>query len=152
MRRANRAEEVNKLSQALAEQQRFALEEKQQLEESIQQIVAVHTQVANGNFSARVPLTQKNVLWSIGGSLNNLLSRLQHWRQDALQLQRTQEAIQKVLFDIHQAEAQGVQPQLRRTGTSIDPLLAEFVSWTARYPTPQAHSTNPDWNTDSRKV
>lgn len=152
MKRANRAEEVNKLSQALAEQQRAALEEKQQLEESIQQIVDVHTQIANGNFNARVPLTQKNILWSIGGSLNNLLARLQRWRQDAVQLQRTHQAIEQVLADIHTAESRGGVPQLRRTGTAIDPLLAEFAAWNIRSSVSNTRLPASDWSVEREQT
>jgi hypothetical protein len=127
MKRANRAEEINKLSQALAAQQQNAIQEKQQLEESIQQIVAVHMQVANGDFNARVPLDRGNVLWSIAGSLNNLLSRVQRWRQEAQQLQRTEQAMQQALYIIQQAKKQGTVPRLQKTGTALDPLLAEIT-------------------------
>jgi hypothetical protein len=128
MRRADRAEEVNRLTEALAAQQQVALREKQQLEESIQHIVAVHAQVANGDFSARVPLDQKNILWSIAGSLNTFLARLQRWRQEALQGQRTEWAIQLVLHDIQQAKRVGTAFPARKTGTALDPLIAEIAS------------------------
>lgn len=133
MKRANRAEEVNKLSQALAAQQQNAMLEKQQLEESIQQIVAVHMQVANGDFNARVPLDRGNVLWSIAGSLNNLLSRVQRWRQEAQQLQRTEQAAQQALYVILQAKKQGAAPRLQKTGTALDPLLAEITEDISSY-------------------
>ncbi len=42
--------------------------------------------VANGDYNARVPLNQGNVLWQVSGSLNNLLSRFQRLRQDAYEL------------------------------------------------------------------
>jgi len=133
MKRADSAEEVNKLAQALATQQQIALQEKQQLEESIQQIVAVHTQVANGDFSARVPLTQNNVLWSIAGSLNNLLARLQRWRQDAQQLQRIEQTIQQTVYDMRQAKKQGVSLPIKKTGTILDPLIAEIAAEKGNY-------------------
>jgi hypothetical protein len=127
MKRADSAEEVNKLAQTLATQQQIALQEKQQLEESIQQIVEVHTQVANGNLRARVPLTQNNVLWSIAGSLNNLLARMQRWRQDAQQLQRLEQMIQQVVYDMRQAKKRGASLQMQKTGTILDPLIAEIA-------------------------
>jgi hypothetical protein len=127
MKRANQAEEVNKLVQALASQQQVALQEKQQLEESVQQIVTVHMEIANGNFDARVPLDQKGVLWSIAGSLNNLLARLQRWRQEAQNLQYVERSIQQTLYDIQQAKAKGTPLSYRRTGTMLDLLIAEFI-------------------------
>jgi hypothetical protein len=57
-KRADQAEEINKLTQALASQQQNELQKKQQLEQDIQRIVAVHTHAANGNYNARVPLDQ----------------------------------------------------------------------------------------------
>jgi hypothetical protein len=126
-KRADEAEEVNKLAEALAAQQRAALQEKHLLEESIQQIVAVHAQAANGDFSARVPLDRKNVLWSVAGSLNTLLARLQRWRQEAQKGQRIEQAIQLVLQDMHQADKLGIALPMRRTGTALDPLIAEIV-------------------------
>lgn len=128
MKRADLAEEVNKLAQALATQQRVVLQEKQQLEESIQKIVNVHTQVANGNFTARVPLNQNNVLWSIAGSLNNLLARLQRWRRDSIQLQRTEHAIQQSIYVIQLAKKQNRPLPAYKTGTALDPLITEIVT------------------------
>jgi hypothetical protein len=126
MSRANNAEEVSKLTMEIAMQQQAVQEEKQQLEESIQQIVSVHMQVANGNFNARVPLDQQNVLWSIAGSLNNLLARLQRWRQDAVLLQRNEQALQQLLYNIQAARRQGTALPAYRTGTSLDVLITEI--------------------------
>ena len=134
MRRAGNAEEVNKLTMELAQQQQVVQEEKQQLEESIQQIVAVHTRVANGDFNARVPLDQQNVLWSVAGSLNNLLSRLQRWRQDAARLQRNEQAIAQLLYNVQVARRYGVPLPSYKTGTSIDALITEISKGVA---TPQ---------------
>ncbi len=129
-KRADRAEELNKLIQALSAQQQDELQRKQQLENAIQRIVAVHTQAANGNYNARVPLDQighNNVLWSVAGSLNTLLARLQRWNQEAQQLRRTEQAIQQTLQHIQLAKKQGMPLHLQRTGTSIDALLAEMT-------------------------
>jgi hypothetical protein len=120
-------QQVNKLTQELAAQQQVVLQEKQQLEESVQQIVAVHMQVANGNLNVRVPLDQKNVLWPLAGSLNNLLARFQRWRQEASQLQYVERSIQQTLHDIQQAKTQGTPLTYRKTGTMLDPLVAEFI-------------------------
>jgi hypothetical protein len=129
-KRADRAEEVNKLAKELAARQQIDMYKKQLLEENIQQIITVHTQIANGNYSARVPLDQighNNALWPLAGSLNTLLARLQHWRQDAQQLQRTEQAIQQMLYSIQLAKKQGTSLHLQKTGTAVDALMAEMA-------------------------
>jgi hypothetical protein len=131
MKRANSAEEVSKLTLELAKQQNTLQQEKQKLEESIQQIVSVHMQVANGNWHARVPLDQHNVLWSIAGSLNNLLARLQRQRYDTLQLQKNEEAIQQLLYQVQTARRQGKPLEAYKTGSSLDAVVLEISKWTA---------------------
>lgn len=86
--RADRAEEIAKLERDLALQAEEAARQKQQLEANIQAIVNTHVRVANGDFSARVPLAQNNVLWQIAGPLNNLIARAYRWRLEVLQLKQ----------------------------------------------------------------
>ena len=95
LQRADRAEELAKLEHDLALQAETAAQQKRQLEMSIQQIVEIHKRVANGDYNARVPLTSDNVLWQISGSLNNLLARVQSWRQDAAELKQAKAALQQ---------------------------------------------------------
>jgi hypothetical protein len=85
--RADNAEEIAKLEHDLGQQAKTAAQQKQQLEASIQKIVETHMRVANGDYSARAPLTEDNVLWQISGPLNNLLARTQNLRQEAARLQ-----------------------------------------------------------------
>ena len=129
MKRANRAEEGNKLALALASQHRTEAQEKQVLEGSIKQIIDVHMQVANGNFNARVPLNEGNVLWPIAGSLNTLLARVQRWRQDSSELQRTRNDIMQLAQEVQRAKAQGRPLQIGRTGSTLDPLLLELAGY-----------------------
>lgn len=126
MRRANSAEEVNKLTLELTKRQKDEQVEQQRLQESIQQIVQVHMQAANGNFNARVPLDQQNVLWSVAGSLNNLLARLQRWRQDAVQLQYNEQVLAQLLYNIQQARREEKPLMPYRTNTSFDALIMEI--------------------------
>lgn len=91
--RADNAEELVKLEHDLAVQARIATQQKQQLESSIQKIIDTHMRVANGDFDARVPLTEDNSLWQISGSLNNLLSRTQRLRQEAARLQQVERSL-----------------------------------------------------------
>jgi len=127
MKRAGNAEEVNKLTMAIAKQQQTVQQEKKQLEESIQQIVFVHMQAANGNLSARVPLDQQNVLWAVAGSLNNLLARLQRQHYDTVQLQKNEQAHQQLLSRIQMARRQGKPLQVFTTGTSLDVVILEIA-------------------------
>ncbi len=126
MRRANNAEEVTSLTMALAKQQQAENLKQQQLEESMRQILSVHMEVANGNWHARVSLDQQNVLWSLAGSLNNLLARLQSWRYDAVQLQRNEQAIQQLLQNIQRARWERTPLQVYTTGTSLDAVIQEI--------------------------
>ena len=104
LQRADRAEELAKLERDLALQAEAIAEQKQQLDASIQKIVQTHVQVANGDFNARVPLTQDNILWEVSGSLNNLLARLQRLRQDAFQMQQMQLALQQARQEASQVQ------------------------------------------------
>jgi hypothetical protein len=77
-----------------------------------------------------VPLDQighNNVLWSIAGSLNTLLARLQRWNQEAQQLRRTEQAILQTLQHVQLAKKQGIPLHLQRSGTPLDALLAEIM-------------------------
>lgn len=78
--RADRAEVIATLEHAIAQQEHADAQLKRQLEMSIQQIVETRQRLANGDFNARAPLNNGNVLWQIAGSLNNLLSRFQRLR------------------------------------------------------------------------
>lgn len=99
--RAERAEEVARLEHDMVLQgAEEVAEQKRRLDASIQSIMETHIRVANGDLDARIPLTQDNVLWQISGSLNNLLARLQRWRQDAAKLQQVQIALKEAQEEI----------------------------------------------------
>ncbi|QBD81308.1 hypothetical protein EPA93_37175 [Ktedonosporobacter rubrisoli] len=98
--RADRAEELARLEHDLALQAEESAQQKQQLEESIEQIVRTHTRVANGDFNARVPVMEGNVLWQISGPLNTLIARAQGWRQE---LARVQQENQLLLHALRRA-------------------------------------------------
>src|SRR5215469_15059465 len=67
--RADRAEEIAALQRREAERTR-------QLETGIQQLLQTQVRVANGDLTARANLSQDNVLWQVGVSLNLLVTRL----------------------------------------------------------------------------
>lgn len=83
-RRADRAEEIAALEEREIERQRV-------LEEEVRELLAVHVQLANGNFNARVSQLNNPLLWQIGGSLNNLMNRLARLGQADFAYQRTQQ-------------------------------------------------------------
>jgi hypothetical protein len=93
--RADRAEEIARLEHDLARQAGAIVQQKQLLDGSITTIIETHTRIANGDFNARVPLTQENVLWQISGSLNNLLARFQRLLQDVSELQHVRDDLRR---------------------------------------------------------
>ncbi len=116
-----RAERVAALERALAERDRAAAEQKEQLEQGIQQILQTHVQAANGNFEARAPLSKENVLWQVAYGLNNLLARLQRSVQAEHQLQQAKgEAVRY-------AKTRRQLLQVPRSGTILDPLAQELT-------------------------
>ena len=90
IRRADSAEELAQLRQSEAELRKREAEQAQQLEDGIQLILqALNTAAAKGDFSMRVPLAQENILWRVGYSINNLLARLQGFKQEKAELDKT---------------------------------------------------------------
>lgn len=124
--RADRAEEVAELQRSIAEQGMMIAEQKRQLEASIQRIIDTHIRVANGDFSARVPLKQENVLWEIAGSLNNLLSRFQRLNQSEKELQQTQEKVKELVEHLRIAKSTQRPMYPHRSGTPVDPIIIEL--------------------------
>lgn len=126
--RADHAEVIAALQRDVARQNHVIIEQKHQLDKAIQQIVRTHMEVANGNFNARVSRTSDNVLWPIAGALNNLLSRVQHWRHETDEFQRTQQAILWLTQSMAHAQQYDHFSRLERTGTILDPLILELNS------------------------
>jgi hypothetical protein len=116
IRRADRAEEIAALEHTLADQKR-------QLDIGIQQILQTHVRAANGDYTARAPLGQDNILWQIASSLNNLLSRLQRSGQAEHQLRRTDEEIRRLASAIDDAQAGRKPIWPAPTGTAADLIL-----------------------------
>ena len=121
--RADRATSIAILERGAAEEAQQDAEQKRKLEREIQEIIAVHTQVANGNFDARVTLMHGNALWPIAGSLNNLISRLRGLVRESQRSQRTDEALSR-FFHARSIAQDGIIPW-QSTGTSIDTLVQQ---------------------------
>lgn len=141
--RADRAEIIAALEHQMAKQEHTIALQKRQLDHSINQIIDTLIRTSNGDSSARVPLTQDNVLWPVAGSLNNLLSRLQRLRQTENEVQQLRPQIQHARQLEHelvriQFGAQNLAEVLRSTktskhpirptytGTLLDPVIAEL--------------------------
>ena len=114
--RADRAEVIAALEHQLAEQ-------KHQLEIGIQQILKTHIAIANGDFSARAPLTQESELWQIANSLNTLLARFQRSTKIEHEYQRMINVLADVIQALQDAERNQTSPHLALTGTPLDPLI-----------------------------
>jgi hypothetical protein len=131
IRRADRAEELATLEHQLAEQKR-------QLDIGIQQLLQTHVRAANGDFTARAPLRQENILWQIASSLNNLLARMQRTAQAEHQLARTEDELRRLATAIDDAQA-GRQPIWpAATGTAADLILERIMRGQRRRSAPSA--------------
>ncbi len=116
LRRADRAEEI-----ALLEQRELA--RSHELEEDVQQLLAVHVQMANGNFNVRVPPLRTGPLWQIGSSFNNLLARFARLAQAEFVLRRTQAEAHSLAEAIHFMRS-GRQPLWpAQAGTPLDEVI-----------------------------
>lgn len=121
--RADRATTIAALERTMAEKAQHDADKKKQLDASIQQIIQVHTQVANGDYAARVPYHQSNTLWEIAGALNNLLARLQKYREDSFRLQQTTASVAN-FFHARNQTRNGYIPW-NPTGTVVDVLVQQ---------------------------
>jgi hypothetical protein len=120
IRRADRAEEVAALEHAVADQKR-------RLDHGVRQILETHVRVANGDFSARAPTNQQNVLWQIAASLNNLLTRLQKAGHAEYRLLLTEAELRRLALALDEARM-GKQPIWPApTGTAADIILARVA-------------------------
>jgi hypothetical protein len=127
IKRADRAEMIARLEEQLEGERRS-------LEEGIKLILDTHIAVANGNLTARAPLTQNNVLWQIARSLNMLLDRLQRASRAERELQRVTQAINTTVQAIQIAEQANQTPSLPLTQVpEIDPLIVELQGKTFAY-------------------
>lgn len=133
LERADRATTIATLEHSLAEQGKQIAQQKQQLEQSIQQIVETHMQVANGDYSARVPLSQDNVLWQVAGLLNNALARLQHLQQTETELQQVKQAVDYLGEAMRRSN--GAPIPWPQTGTIFDALVVQHNTLAQQYNT-----------------
>lgn len=135
IRRADRAEEIVALQTAIAEHERGRQREQKQLEEGLEQIAETHARVANGDYQARASLREGDVLWSIAVPLNNLLNRLQSWKNDVDLLLTTRQAAGYIAQQIQMNYRTGQWRNLPLTKTPLDPMIVEVNKMVASQPT-----------------
>ena len=75
--------------------------------------------VANGDFSARAPLTQDNVLWQLSASLNTMIARQQKVSDAHYQLQRASGEVGRLADAIRQARAGAHRSGRQRRAPSL---------------------------------
>jgi hypothetical protein len=122
--RADNAEELAQLKQSEAELRKREAEQAQQLEDGIQSILqALNAIAGKGDFSIRVPLAQENILWRVGYSINNLLARLQGFRQEKVELDKTRTIAHQLTECVREGKH---YPLNQWTGTSLDQLILEI--------------------------
>lgn len=121
--RADRATSIALLEREVSAQAQLEAEQKNRLEKEIQAIIDVQTQVANGRLDARVPLTQGNVLWSVSGALNNLISRFQSLQREYQRLEQMELALRR--FYHMRSQVQNSPMPWQPTGTSVDVLVQQ---------------------------
>ena len=125
LERADRAEAIARLEHDLAGQGRILAEQKQQLEEGIQQIIDIQMRVAQGDLKS-VPLDDAHVLWQLAGLLNTLLARYQQARHAEEELQRTRLAVEYLLRGIRDAKHYHHALVYDKTGTMLDAVVTEL--------------------------
>lgn len=129
MQRADRAEDLVALQHTIADQ-------KHELDIGIQEILATHIRAANGDFTARAPLNQENVLWQIAASLNNLLGRLQRAGQAEARLARTEEELHRLEIAFSEARAGRTPHWPGPSGTAVDTVVQMILSSPGRTTAP----------------
>ena len=119
--RANRAEMVATLEHTIAEERASSEREKQELEESIQQLIQAQIAATRGQITNQIPYPPSKVLWPLVGAMNLLWSRLQRAQQVEREHQRLQQVISSYIRMV-QKDGHASLP-LAQTGTVLDQLI-----------------------------
>jgi hypothetical protein len=136
--RAERAERA-----AETERQR-EVERTRELDDGARTLLSVHIQLANGDFTARVPPIRNAVLWRIGGSLNTLVSRFQRVAQAEFVLEREQAEVSRLLEAIRVAQTGRAPIWPAASGVPLDQIVEALR---AGIPRPSLAATaNPSWS------
>jgi hypothetical protein len=125
IRRADRAEEIVTLQTKIVEHERERRREQKQLEDGMEKIAEAHARIANGDYNVRVSLSEGDVLWSIAIPLNNLLNRIQTWKNDAEMLRTTHQAARYIAEQMRIRSQHEQHRDLPLTKTPLDPVIVE---------------------------
>lgn len=128
IQRADRAQLIASLQASIAQ-------EKEQLENGVQEVLLLLTNAANGNFNHHPSLPQESSLWQVQGALSTLFARLQSSKQAEVKLQRVEQDMRQLitLLQAYQRK-QPVQWPLPNGGP-LDPLIHALRSFIG-LPTP----------------
>jgi hypothetical protein len=143
LKERDQAEEIARLERDLSDKTMLMAQQTRLLEQSILLINQTQAQVANGDLSARVPLTRENVLWSVAGTLNNLISRLQRSRAIEQKYEQTERGIIQLMAVLHAYESGQPTAEYTHTGTIADLLAVDLLP-----PSPK----NPSLSRKSRLI
>ncbi len=135
--RADKAEEVTKLQQVMAEQTRRELQAKRELEAGIGEIVNGLTHFANGDNQARIRLEQGNPLWSVAATINNMMSRFVRLREQEGPREQAAIAVRAYLRELQMARITGNPLPEPRSGTEVDILIRELLHYSFMPQKPQ---------------
>ena len=125
IQRADRAVEVARLQQMIAQTEHQRVEEQRHLQEGVEIISQVHARLANGDLNARVPFLTQPALQALSGKLNMLITRYQRSLAEGQQLHTVQHALERLHILVLQRHAQGTSAfPLPRTTAMLDPLLS----------------------------
>jgi hypothetical protein len=123
LRRASRAEEIAALERREVERQTEEIELKQQLEDGVQQVLTTLNEAANGNFEARTRIAKENILFRVGYAVNTLLARLQSFRAERAELEKTRKVAEMLVTAMRDQQP---LPLNGWTGTCLDPLIMQL--------------------------
>lgn len=141
IKRADRAEELAQRERQIQELQQADLRQKEELENGVRLILQTHVQLSNGDFQARAPLSQDNLLWQVAFSLNNLIVRLQKYSQAEAELKHIREIIVHLTGELQEAKRAQHPIQISITKTFLDPFLQEVTTLSHNKPDAQAQSS-----------
>jgi hypothetical protein len=140
--RANRAEMVATLEHTIAEERAASEREKQELVESIQQLIQAQMTSTRGQSPSQLPYPPAKVLWPLVGAMNLLASRSQRTQQVEHDYQRLQQAI-AAYARLVQQDGHASLPRFQ-TGTVLDQLiLAAQLPGSQEKPQGFPHTENP---------
>ena len=128
--RADKAEELAALKQREARRNAEEAERKRELEQGLAQMRFVLSQLANGNFHARVRPLRDTQLWQLGNALNHFIGRLERLGQSEFVLKRTDEEAHRLAeaIMVMRSGRQAIWPMT--SGTPLDRVIEALTTQT----------------------